>query len=154
MLPPSRQARGQVKGGDSIGTADAIVARARLRGSDEMKILYHHRTLGDGAEGIHVSSMVEAFRGLGHEVRVASLIGETTNSSTPRTRFLGFLSRCAPRSAYEAMELAYSVIGYRMLVSQIRRWKPDLIYERYTLFNLAGLAAAKRSLIPLVLEVN
>ncbi|MCH8292490.1 glycosyltransferase WbuB, partial [Candidatus Poribacteria bacterium] len=44
-----------------------------------MKILYHHRTLGDGAEGIHIREMVEAWRGLGHEVRVVSLIGEQTN---------------------------------------------------------------------------
>jgi len=35
-----------------------------------VKILYHHRTLGDGAEGIHIAEMVNAFRQLGHEVLV------------------------------------------------------------------------------------
>jgi len=38
-----------------------------------MRILYHHRTLGDGAEGIHIAEMVNAFRKLGHEVQVVSL---------------------------------------------------------------------------------
>ena len=35
-----------------------------------MKFIYHHRTLADGAEGIHISEMVNAFRQLGHEVLV------------------------------------------------------------------------------------
>ena len=35
-----------------------------------MKILYHHRTLADGAEGIHILEMIEAFRAEGHEVIV------------------------------------------------------------------------------------
>ena len=51
-----------------------------------MKILYHHRTLGDGAEGIHVSAMVQAFRDLDHAVQVSALIGGATNVSTTRTR--------------------------------------------------------------------
>ena len=38
-----------------------------------MRILYHHRTLADGAEGIHIAEMVDAFRALGHEVRVMGL---------------------------------------------------------------------------------
>jgi glycosyltransferase involved in cell wall biosynthesis len=119
-----------------------------------MRILYHHRTLGDGAEGIHVASMVKAFGRLGHDVRVSSLIGEQTNVSTPRTRRLSALVRWTPRPLYEVMELGYSVVGYQALLEQIRDWKPDLLYERYSLFNLAGVAAARRAGIPLVLEVN
>jgi glycosyltransferase involved in cell wall biosynthesis len=119
-----------------------------------MKILYHHRTLGDGAEGIHVSVMVEAFRALGHEVRVAAVIGEQTNVSTPRTRMLNSLAQWTPRLTYEAMELGYSLAGYRMLRRHMESWKPDVLYERYMLFNNAGWAAAWRTGIPLVLEVN
>jgi glycosyltransferase involved in cell wall biosynthesis len=119
-----------------------------------MKILYHHRTLGDGAEGIHVAAMVDAFRALGHDVEVTALIGEKTNVSTPRTRALGTVTKRLPRPAYELMELGYSAVGYRWLNGQIRRWSPDFVYERYTLFNLAGVGAARRSQVPLVLEVN
>ena len=119
-----------------------------------LKILYHHRTLGDGAEGIHVASMVQALGELGHEVRVAAVIGDKTNITTPRTRLLKWLTRWTPRPVYEVMELAYSLIGFRMLMSQIKAWKPDILYERYTLFNFAGLAAARKAGIPLVMEVN
>jgi glycosyltransferase involved in cell wall biosynthesis len=119
-----------------------------------MKILYHHRTLGDGAEGIHVASMVKAFGRLGHEVRVSSLIGEQTNVSTPRTRRLTSVVRLTPRPLYELMELGYSVVGYRALMKLVREWRPDVLYERYSLFNLAGVAVARRAGIPLVLEVN
>ena len=38
-----------------------------------MKILYQHRTLADGAEGIHIAEMVDAFQTLGHEVVMQSL---------------------------------------------------------------------------------
>ncbi len=119
-----------------------------------MNILYHHRTLGDGAEGVHVASMIDAFRALGHEVRVASLIGDKTNHSTPRTRFLEQVTKWTPRSAYEIMEIGYSLLGYRLLTSHNNGWKPQLVYERYTLFNFSGLMAARRIGIPLVLEIN
>ena len=119
-----------------------------------MKILYHHRTLGDGAEGIHIASMVGAFRRLGHDVRVTAIIGEKTNVSNSRTRTLATIVRWMPRPVYEAMEIGYSTFGYRALLSQMREWQPDLLYERYSLFNLAGIAAARRARVPLVLEVN
>lgn len=38
-----------------------------------LRILYHHRTQGKGAEGNHIVSVVTALRELGHEVRVLSL---------------------------------------------------------------------------------
>jgi glycosyltransferase involved in cell wall biosynthesis len=119
-----------------------------------MKILYHHRTLADGAEGIHVSAMVDAFQRLGHEVKVAALIGEQTHISTPCTQVLEYLTRRSPRLAYETMEIGYNLLGYRMLMHHIRRWNPDVVYERYTLFNTAGLAATRRTGLPLVLEIN
>jgi glycosyltransferase involved in cell wall biosynthesis len=119
-----------------------------------MNILYHHRTLGDGAEGIHVSSIVEAFRALGHDVKLTSLIGEEVAVSTPRVRMLEHVRRRMPRSLYEVMEIGYNVAGYRLLTSQVNGWNPEFIYERYMLFNMAGLMAARRLGIPLVLEVN
>lgn len=119
-----------------------------------MKILYHHRTLGDGAEGIHVAAMANAFRNLGHDVEVAAIIGEETNISTSRTRALGAMTRWVPRPLYEVMELGYSLAGCRMLRKHSRRWEPDILYERYMLFNVAGLLAARLADIPFVLEVN
>ena len=119
-----------------------------------MKILYHHRTLGDGAEGIHVSAIVQAFRGLGHEVQVAAMIGERTNVPTRRTRILGVLKKIMPGTVHEFLELGYSIWGYRMLQACMTGGKVDFLYERYALFNFAGLLTAWRQNIPLILEVN
>ncbi len=70
-----------------------------------MRILYHHRTLGDGAEGIHVAEMVRAFRGLGHDVRVLSLIGEATNVRTTKQQRWSAVRRTLPGVAYEIAEM-------------------------------------------------
>jgi glycosyltransferase involved in cell wall biosynthesis len=59
-----------------------------------------------------------------------------------------------PKFAYELMELAYSLVAYRKLVAAAREFNPDVIYERYNLFLLAGLLAKKRLGLPLLLEVN
>jgi len=119
-----------------------------------MNILYHHRTLGDGAEGIHVSSMVEAFSSLGHNVKVAAIVGDKTNAQSSRARVIEQLRNRTPRSLYEIMEMGYNFAGYRLLMNHVNGWIPGFIYERYNMFNLSGLMAARRLKVPLVLEVN
>ncbi len=41
-----------------------------------MRIIYHHRTRGEDAQGIHVAEMVQAFHELGHEVDVVALAAQ------------------------------------------------------------------------------
>ena len=36
------------------------------------RILYHHRTQGQGVEGVHIRGMVDSFRKLGYEVDIVS----------------------------------------------------------------------------------
>ena len=119
-----------------------------------MKILYHHRTLGDGAEGIHISEMIKAFRELGHQVRVVSLVGERTNEETEESKKWEMIKRFIPEAAYELAELGYNVVGTRMLLKAIKEFQPDFIYERYNSYNKAGLKAARKTGIPFILEVN
>jgi glycosyltransferase involved in cell wall biosynthesis len=119
-----------------------------------MRILYHHRTLGDGAEGIHIAQMVKAFRALGHEVRVVSLIGEATNVASPQQQRWSRVARLMPRPVYELSELAYNVHGALSLERAARAFKPDFIYDRYVNQSCAALAVARRRGIPLLLEVN
>ena len=40
-----------------------------------MKILYHHRTRGIGAEGAHIRGIVNALREMGHDVKILSFPG-------------------------------------------------------------------------------
>jgi len=119
-----------------------------------MKILYHHRTLGDGAEGVHIQELVGAFRDLGHEVRVVSLVGEKSPSSRVKEQRWGRVGRILPSGAYELAELAYNIVGTRMLMSAIKEFQPDFIYDRYNSYSTAALRAGRRTNLPIVLEVN
>ena len=119
-----------------------------------MHILYHHRTLGDGAEGIHISEMIRAFRNLGHNVAVASFIGEKTNTQSRKHGRMAQIARVLPQMLYELAELWYSVPGFFILRRKIKEQHPAFIYERYALFNFAGILAGKIYKIPVFLEVN
>jgi glycosyltransferase involved in cell wall biosynthesis len=52
------------------------------------------------------------------------------------------------------MGLTYNIVGYSRLRNQIRKVRPDLIYERYSLNTFCGIWASRRYGIPLILEVN
>ncbi|HEY2923914.1 MAG TPA: glycosyltransferase family 4 protein [Candidatus Eisenbacteria bacterium] len=119
-----------------------------------MRILYHHRTLGDGAEGIHVAEMVRALERLGHEVRVVSLIGERTNVRSARQRRWARVARLLPGFLYELGELSYNVTGSLLLERAVREFHPDAIYDRYVSYSYAAVLAARRHRLPILLEVN
>jgi glycosyltransferase involved in cell wall biosynthesis len=119
-----------------------------------MKIIYHHRTLGDGAEGIHIEEMVNAFKNLGNKVKVVSLTGSKTNVQTARSQLWGIVKNCIPKVLYEAAEILYNCIGFYKLNRTINTFEPDFIYDRYTTYNASSILVAKKNGIPLVLEVN
>lgn len=118
-----------------------------------MKIIYHHRTLGDGAEGIHIAEMVNAFRQLGHEVL---LLGPGVKKKTGEepTKKYAWMKKIFRGPTYEMIELAYNVFGYMTLCRAIREFKPDLIYDRYVTFNYSAVAAGRKYDLPVFLEVN
>jgi glycosyltransferase involved in cell wall biosynthesis len=122
-----------------------------------MRIVYHHRTRSTDAQRVHIQEMVKAFRELGHEVKLVSLVptdrGQDNAQRDARNPFWQrWLWRVPP--AYEAIQLAYNLIGIPLLARQVLREKTDLIYERYSLFNFTGVIVSKLCGIPLVLEVN
>jgi len=117
-----------------------------------MKILYHHRTLADGAEGIHINEMVHAFTRLGHEVL---LTGPAANKKKGRkNRLLKTVKKVVKGSVYELTELGYNLFGYIALKRLVSRFRPDFIYDRYGLFNLSVVSVGKKYDIPVFTEVN
>jgi len=121
-----------------------------------MKILYHHRTASKDGQAVHIEEMIEALRALGHEVRVVAP-QQDDGGSGQMGGDLGWVHKLKarlPSALYELMELAYSWIAYRKLIAAAREFQPDVIYERYNLFLLAGVMARKRLGLPLLLEVN
>jgi glycosyltransferase involved in cell wall biosynthesis len=124
-----------------------------------MKILYHHRTLGDGAEGIHIKEMIHAFRELGHDVKivcpaVASHSRDTASTKVENNRWTARIKRRLPVSLFRLIEVLYNFVTYTKTIVAIGRWRPDFIYERYCRSNFGSLMAAKHLGIPHVLEVN
>ncbi len=120
-----------------------------------MRILYHHRTQAEDAQGVHIYEMINAFRKLGHTVDLVSLVDwESDRSEKTKGKRWEFVAKIVPNFVYELMEMAYNIVGYRLISRQIRHQKPDFIYERYSLNTFCGIWASKRYGIPLILEVN
>jgi glycosyltransferase involved in cell wall biosynthesis len=120
-----------------------------------MRILYHHRTRSEDAQGVHIYEMITAFRELGHEVDVVALVrGDGAPARTRGALVWKYIRRCAPTWFYELLALFYNAYGYRRLVAAIRAKRPDFIYERYALNTFCGVWASRKFAIPLVLEVN
>ena len=117
-----------------------------------MRILYHHRTLGDGAEGIHIAEMVAAFRSLGHEVHVRGLAAERTSSG--RRDLVARVKRAIPYAAFEAVSAGSNIPEYFDVRRTIARLRPDFVYKRHARLDIGAIAAARRAGVRTVLEVN
>ena len=124
-----------------------------------MRILYHHRTRGLHVEGVHIRGIVHALRALGHDVSIMSFPGtdpehESTTRANSKRRWLAKTITRLPGVLFECFELAYNLVTLVRASAAIRRQKPQLIYERYSLFLFATIWLARRRGIPLVLEIN
>jgi glycosyltransferase involved in cell wall biosynthesis len=117
-----------------------------------MRILYHHRTLADGAEGIHIAEMVAAFRELGHDVHMLGLAA--SGNLTARRGWIGRLREAMPAFLFELAALAGNLVEYVEVRRAILRLRPDFLYKRHARNDVAALLAARRANIPSVLEVN
>jgi hypothetical protein len=118
-----------------------------------MKILYHHRTLADGAEGIHILEMIEAFRAHGHDVFVHALAhGEGRGSGH---RGVWKRLKCSiPKGAFEIAAAVSSILDYVSFGRALRRYRPDFVYKRHALNDVGAVLAARHYRVPVLLEVN
>ena len=126
-----------------------------------MRILYHHRTRGRDVEGVHIRGVVGALRELGHEVSVMSFPGadpeqeQAHGTAQPKGRsHLGALVSRMPGVLFEMLELGYNLVTLARMRRAFARFRPQLIYERYSLFLFATVWLARRHGIPVILETN
>ena len=120
-----------------------------------MRILYHHRIASKDGQITHIEEMVDALRGLGHQVLlVGPEVHQSDVGSGGSAGWVGRLKAILPLSLYELAEIGYAFVAYRRLSKAISCFKPDFIYERYALFQPAGIWASRRTGLPLLLEVN
>ncbi|WP_206483081.1 glycosyltransferase family 4 protein [Thalassotalea sp. G2M2-11] len=133
-----------------------------------MNILFHHRTRGKGAEGVHIRGVTKGLRELGHNVSILSLPGaepeQQEENKTPKNQqtqsqngvlaFLANLTKYTPEFVFELIEIMFNFISIFRLRKAVADAKADMIYERYSLFLFASVWWAKKHNIPIVLEIN
>lgn len=119
-----------------------------------MRVLYSHRIQSRDGQSVHVEEMVAALRAAGAEVRVVGPGFYEQAGFGGESRLVARLRRLLPGALAELAELAYNFPAYLRLRRACREFHPDLIYERYNLFYLAGALIARRHGVPFFLEVN
>jgi len=119
-----------------------------------MKILYHHRIASKDGQFVHVEELTNALIEQGHELKfVAPAVNENSDFGHDGG-FVTKLKKLLPRSVYELMELSYCFWIFIKLIKAVIQFKPEFIYERYNLYQPAGIWVSKLFKIPLILEVN
>lgn len=129
-----------------------------------MNIVYHHRTQGTGAEGVHIGHVIKGLRTIGHDVKVISPNNEDptkTGGNNPyeskqsvKAKALHLLSRKLPQALFELLEILYNLTAIRQLKKAVSESNVDFIYERNAFFLYAGAKISKKYAIPLIIEVN
>jgi glycosyltransferase involved in cell wall biosynthesis len=123
--------------------------------------------MGRGAEGIHIASIVDAFKDLGHHVTIISppgidpigRIGQgPVDKTAERTKgintFWKYISKRAPQICFEFLEVGYNIISILKIRNAVKKEHFDFIYERSAYFLFAGAFISRFYGIPLVVEAN
>ncbi len=119
-----------------------------------MRILYSHRIQSRDGQGVHVEELIAALRAEGHTVLVVGPGQYARAQFGGESRAIAALRKALPGGLAELAELAYAVPATWRLWRAWRGFRPDLVYERYNLFHLAGAWLARRCGATLFLEVN
>ncbi len=125
------------------------------------RVIYVHRTQGQGVEGVHMLGIANGFRSRGYRVDfvgpTSAPRGDSTVRAAPpagwRERAQRLVSRHAPEVLFEAAEMGYNWNAASQLRGALVQ-PAAMIYERYAIFAEAGSRAAHRARVPHVLEIN
>lgn len=119
-----------------------------------MRILYSHRIQSRDGQGVHIEELVGAFRKKGHEVL---LVGPSLYAGAAfggESALVHRVRRILPGWCAELAEILYNLISFRRLRQAHKSFAPDLIYERYNLYHLAGALYRRWYKTRLYIEVN
>jgi glycosyltransferase involved in cell wall biosynthesis len=107
----------------------------------------------EAGESAHIRGVLDGLAALGHRPRVLS------NDELPAIRRAGHpLEVARPRATFNATPLAFEVwnnfVFTLRLWREVRRARPDVVYQRYSRNSWAGVAVARLAGLPLLLEWN
>lgn len=109
---------------------------------------------GEKGASVHINAMADAFCRTGHEVRVLCAKRGTGMAGYEVEQVSADCGPPGSRAEKERNHLATAAAIEDRLVRLHRSWPFDLIYERYSLWSTAGVRAARRLKVPVVIEVN
>jgi glycosyltransferase involved in cell wall biosynthesis len=132
-----------------------------------MKILYYsaHPQLKlntQSGPGTHMRETIAALRELGHEV-LPVIIGDLLSPGTvptgnvdnrSRSLIKSLIPKILWRSLKELKLMKTDRYAEKILVQQLARFKPDLVYERAAYFQVSGINAVKNKNVAHFIEVN
>jgi len=119
-----------------------------------VKIMFHHRVASRDGQAVHIEELTAALREQGHEIIMvgpSSWEGTGFGESNPT---VDRIKAAIPGWLYELAELGYNIPAFWRLRRAVRAHKPDVIYERFSLFLLAGIWVHRLTGVKLLLEVN
>ncbi|HEY1414085.1 MAG TPA: glycosyltransferase family 4 protein [Rhodopila sp.] len=119
-----------------------------------MRILFHHRIASRDGQAVHIEELITALQAQGHETILVGPPGFAATGFGGSSALVDRIKRVIPGSLYELLEVTYNAKAFLRLRSAVRRHRPDIIYERFSLFLFAGIWMRRLSGIPMVLEVN
>lgn len=143
--------------GPSCATADPTSGpqQAERSPGKALRVLYHHRIASSDGQFTHIEEMVGALRAIGAEVLVVGPeLHKSDSGKSGSPGWVGVLKTVLPAAVYEMAEAAYALVAYRRLRRAVASFEPDVIYERYALYQPAGVWVSRRTRVPLLLEVN
>ena len=119
-----------------------------------MRILFHHRIASRDGQAVHIEELIAALHQQGHQTLLVGPAGYAATGFGGSSPFVEAVKRAIPGAAYELMEVAYNAVAFLRLWRAVRAWRPDVIYERFSLFLFAGLWVRRLTGLGLLLEVN
>jgi len=121
---------------------------------DAMRILFHHRIASRDGQAVHIEELIAALQRQGHETILVGPPGLLATAFGGSNPLVDRIKQAIPGALYELLEIAYNVKAFLRLRAAVRLHRPDVIYERFSLFLFAGIWMRRLSGLPLLLEVN
>src|SRR5215813_9037015 len=116
-----------------------------------MRILVHHRIASRDGQSVHLEELHAALKRQGHETLLVGPASFEATGFGGSSSLVDRIKRMLPGAVYELLEVAYNVKAFFRLRAAIKAFKPDVIYERFSLFLFAGLWMRRISGLPLLL---
>ncbi len=102
----------------------------------------------------HVRETILALMDLGHEVRLVCSNDEGDDEGRDRIPTVKVSVNASRRLGFDLRHLLLDRRVGLAAEEVVRRWRPEAIYERYSLYSRSGTRLARRWGLPHILEVN